>query len=90
MPKNASLLASAAGSKRRGGRYAGLGCLLDFHFKAWVSGDCACLETALRELNLSPSFGFQIILNKSLEGAEFQLPQFSKNFYVDGHVPKPH
>ena len=34
--------------------------------------------------------GCQIILTKELEGATFTLPSATRNFYVDGHVPKPH
>ncbi|KAM5192674.1 ferredoxin-2, mitochondrial [Mantella aurantiaca] len=34
--------------------------------------------------------GCQIILAKELNGAEFTLPKVTRNFYVDGHVPKPH
>ncbi|XP_069819330.1 ferredoxin-2, mitochondrial [Dendropsophus ebraccatus] len=34
--------------------------------------------------------GCQIILTKELNGAEFTLPKVTRNFYVDGHVPKPH
>ena len=34
--------------------------------------------------------GCQIILNKELEGIELTLPQATRNFYVDGHVPEPH
>ncbi|XP_074059456.1 ferredoxin-2, mitochondrial [Macrotis lagotis] len=34
--------------------------------------------------------GCQIILTKELEGAQFTLPKITRNFYVDGHVPKPH
>ena len=32
----------------------------------------------------------QIILTKDLEGMELELPQATRNFYVDGHVPEPH
>ncbi|KAF8564755.1 hypothetical protein P879_10270 [Paragonimus westermani] len=32
----------------------------------------------------------QIILTKELDGMEITLPQATRNFYVDGHVPKPH
>ena len=32
----------------------------------------------------------QIILTKYLEGMELELPQATRNFYVDGHVPEPH
>ncbi|XP_023572929.1 ferredoxin-2, mitochondrial isoform X2 [Octodon degus] len=34
--------------------------------------------------------GCQIVLMPELEGAEFTLPKVTRNFYVDGHVPKPH
>jgi hypothetical protein len=34
--------------------------------------------------------GCQIILTKDLEGLEVQLPTATRNFYVDGHKPKPH
>ncbi|KAM5308558.1 ferredoxin-2, mitochondrial isoform 2-T2 [Glossophaga mutica] len=34
--------------------------------------------------------GCQITLTPELEGAEFTLPKITRNFYVDGHVPKPH
>ncbi|KXJ76825.1 adrenodoxin-like protein 1, mitochondrial [Aedes albopictus] len=34
--------------------------------------------------------GCQIVLTKELEGMELQLPQATRNFYVDGHKPKPH
>ncbi|THD20180.1 Adrenodoxin protein mitochondrial [Fasciola hepatica] len=32
----------------------------------------------------------QIILTKDLDGIEVTLPKATRNFYVDGHVPKPH
>ncbi|XP_003123266.2 ferredoxin-2, mitochondrial isoform X2 [Sus scrofa] len=34
--------------------------------------------------------GCQIVLTPELEGAEFTLPKITRNFYVDGHIPKPH
>ncbi|XP_047500443.1 adrenodoxin-like protein 1, mitochondrial isoform X1 [Penaeus chinensis] len=34
--------------------------------------------------------GCQIILTKELDGITLTLPQATRNFYVDGHVPKPH
>nr|CAH7731272.1 unnamed protein product [Callosobruchus chinensis] len=34
--------------------------------------------------------GCQIVLKKEYEGLEVQLPQATRNFYVDGHTPKPH
>lgn len=32
----------------------------------------------------------QIILNKELDGIVVKLPQATRNFYIDGHVPEPH
>lgn len=34
--------------------------------------------------------GCQIILSKELNGLEVELPKATRNFYVDGHTPKPH
>ncbi|XP_014287777.1 adrenodoxin-like protein 1, mitochondrial [Halyomorpha halys] len=34
--------------------------------------------------------GCQIILTKELDGIEIKLPKATRNFYVDGHTPKPH
>lgn len=34
--------------------------------------------------------GCQIILTKELEGLVLELPKATRNFYVDGHTPKPH
>eukprot|EP00123_Amoebidium_parasiticum_P020674 comp5444_c0_seq1/m.1408 comp5444_c0_seq1/g.1408 ORF comp5444_c0_seq1/g.1408 comp5444_c0_seq1/m.1408 type:complete len:188 (-) comp5444_c0_seq1:66-629(-) len=34
--------------------------------------------------------GCQIILTKDMEGMTLELPKATRNFYVDGHVPKPH
>lgn len=34
--------------------------------------------------------GCQIVLNKQLEGLVVSLPQATRNFYIDGHVPEPH
>lgn len=34
--------------------------------------------------------GCQIILTKDLDGMEIKLPKATRNFYVDGHTPKPH
>lgn len=34
--------------------------------------------------------GCQIILTKDLDGIEIKLPKATRNFYVDGHTPKPH
>ncbi|XP_065360464.1 adrenodoxin-like protein 1, mitochondrial [Calliphora vicina] len=34
--------------------------------------------------------GCQIVLKKELDGIELTLPKATRNFYVDGHTPKPH
>lgn len=34
--------------------------------------------------------GCQIVLTKDLNGLELTLPAATRNFYVDGHKPKPH
>jgi len=34
--------------------------------------------------------GCQIVLTKEMDGMELTLPHATRNFYVDGHVPKPH
>ena len=34
--------------------------------------------------------GGQIVLTQELDGIELTLPNVTRNFYVDGHVPKPH
>ncbi|KAM8793854.1 ferredoxin-2, mitochondrial [Eudromia elegans] len=41
-------------------------------------------------LRESSRLGCQIRLTPELEGAEFVLPRVTRNFYVDGHVPRPH
>lgn len=47
------------------------------------------LDTApfLRE---NSRLGCQIILCRELDGMEIELPLATRNFYVDGHKPKPH
>ena len=34
--------------------------------------------------------GCQIIVTEDMEGFVLELPKATRNFYVDGHVPKPH
>lgn len=34
--------------------------------------------------------GCQIVLTKELDGIRLTLPAATRNFYVDGHKPKPH
>lgn len=41
-------------------------------------------------LQVNSRLGCQIILSRDLEGIEMTVPKATRNFYVDGHVPKPH
>jgi ferredoxin-2, mitochondrial len=34
--------------------------------------------------------GCQITVTKEMNGIELEMPAATRNFYVDGHVPKPH
>lgn len=34
--------------------------------------------------------GCQVFVDKSFEGRKFEIPKATRNFYVDGFVPKPH
>nr|XP_021405084.1 ferredoxin-2, mitochondrial [Lonchura striata domestica] len=34
--------------------------------------------------------GCQLCLSPAMEGARIALPRLTRNFYVDGHTPKPH
>ena len=34
--------------------------------------------------------GCQVIVDEKFENAVVQLPKATRNFYVDGHKPKPH
>lgn len=34
--------------------------------------------------------GCQIVLTREMDGMVLRLPHATRNFYVDGHVPKPH
>ncbi len=40
--------------------------------------------------NRSSRLGCQVTLTTSMEGTKIQLPSATRNFYVDGHKPKPH
>lgn len=41
-------------------------------------------------LTATSRLGCQVKLCAELEGAKVQLPAATRNFYVDGHAPKPH
>ncbi|CAI2352283.1 unnamed protein product [Caenorhabditis sp. 36 PRJEB53466] len=49
--------------------------------------DMLDMAPALRD---NSRLGCQIILTKELDGMTVTLPTMTRNFYVDGHVPKPH
>jgi ferredoxin len=34
--------------------------------------------------------GCQVIVDSNMDGIDIELPKATRNFYVDGHVPKPH
>jgi ferredoxin len=34
--------------------------------------------------------GCQVIVTEEMEGMVVEMPKATRNFYVDGHVPKPH
>ena len=41
-------------------------------------------------LTATSRLGCQLTVDKSYQGTTFTLPEATRNFYVDGHVPKPH
>jgi len=41
-------------------------------------------------LTSTSRLGCQIVLTKELDGLEITLPAYSRNYYVDGHIPTPH
>ena len=67
-----------------------------------VSGACAAAAGGARvaraslQRSLLPSLrprsrlACQVKITESMEGAKVTLPSATRNFYVDGHVAKPH
>lgn len=41
-------------------------------------------------LDVNSRLGCQVIVEKELEGVHLRLPRYTRNFYVDGHVPAAH
>jgi ferredoxin len=41
-------------------------------------------------LSVTSRLGCQVHVTKDFAGTEVRLPTTTRNFYVDGHVPKPH
>ena len=41
-------------------------------------------------LTLTSRLGCQVYVTKEMDGMTVTIPSASRNFYVDGHVPKPH
>ena len=34
--------------------------------------------------------GCQVLVDSKMDGIDIEVPKATRNFYVDGHVPKPH
>ncbi|XP_058458152.1 adrenodoxin-like protein 1, mitochondrial isoform X2 [Malaya genurostris] len=95
---NALYLAHRYGVEMEGACEASLACTT---CHVYVLGDYSEKLPASEEkeddlLDMAPflkensRLGCQIVLTKELDGMELQLPQATRNFYVDGHKPKPH
>lgn len=41
-------------------------------------------------LKSTSRLGCQVVVAENFAGETIQLPSATRNFYVDGHVPKPH
>jgi ferredoxin len=41
-------------------------------------------------LTTTSRLGCQITVTEAMDGVEFEMPKATRNFYVDGHVAKPH
>ena len=41
-------------------------------------------------LESNSRLGCQVLLSREMEGMVVTLPKVTRNFYVDGHIPKPH
>ena len=41
-------------------------------------------------LTVTSRLGCQVTVDKSFDNQTISLPVFTRNFYVDGHVPTPH
>jgi ferredoxin len=41
-------------------------------------------------LQQTSRLGCQIIVSSDMEGVMLEMPKATRNFYVDGHTPKPH
>ena len=48
-----------------------------------------CLDNA-SGLTETSRLGCQIKITEDMDGMEVTIPKITRNFYVDGHVPKPH
>ncbi|XP_058830944.1 adrenodoxin-like protein 1, mitochondrial isoform X2 [Topomyia yanbarensis] len=95
---NALYLAHRYGVEMEGACEASLACTT---CHVYVLGDYGDKLPASEEkeddlLDMAPflkensRLGCQIVLTKEMEGMELQLPLATRNFYVDGHKPKPH
>ena len=41
-------------------------------------------------LTMTSRLGWQVFVTEEMDGMTVKLPEATVNFYVDGHVPKPH
>ncbi|BES96584.1 unnamed protein product [Nesidiocoris tenuis] len=95
---NVLYLAHRHGIHMEGACEASLACTTCHVYVDHTSLDKLPLATEKEEdlLDLAPflkensRLGCQIVLNKELDGLELTLPKATRNFYVDGHKPKPH
>lgn len=68
-------------------------CYVDFDYLSKLpepsekEEDLLDMAPFLRE---NSRLGCQIVLTKELDGITISLPLATRNFYVDGHKPKPH
>lgn len=51
---------------------------------------CGLLDCCYFVLLCRSRLGCQVLVDESFEGTTVTLPKATRNFYVDGHVPKPH
>eukprot|EP00052_Salpingoeca_macrocollata_P034264 m.11010 g.11010 ORF g.11010 m.11010 type:complete len:75 (+) comp6224_c0_seq1:387-611(+) len=65
----------------------GRACSQLYFFFFFREEDMLDLAAMLKETS---RLGCQIVLCKELDGMTLTLPKMTRNFYVDGHVPKPH
>ena len=81
--------------ERRGemwGDMGRLGCQIVLSKARALDGVGRIIHSSIHSFHslLRPFLHPLIHSSQDLEGMEITLPAYSKNFYVDGHVPEPH